>query len=59
MISRSIPATTLLVIGAFRFGSSTFADVTAVGWQDFRIGVSASLSGLDDSLDLLVLARRA
>ncbi|MDQ1739631.1 MAG: hypothetical protein QOE53_1283 [Pseudonocardiales bacterium] len=39
------------------------ADVAAVSWQDFRIGPDAlvgltELSALDDSLDLLVLARR-
>jgi SAM-dependent methyltransferase len=37
------------------------AEVAAVGWQDFRIGpdaIGAELSALDESLDLLVLARR-
>lgn len=36
------------------------ADVSEVGWQDFRIeaGFADDLSGLDECLDLLVLARR-
>ena len=35
-------------------------DVGGVGWQDFRVGPDAGndLSALDESLDLLVLARR-
>ena len=36
------------------------ADVAGISWQDFRIGPDSliDLSGLDESLDLLVLARR-
>jgi hypothetical protein len=36
------------------------ADVAGISWQDFRVGTDCpdDLSGLDESLDLLLLARR-
>jgi len=44
-----------------RWPAELAADVAAIGWRDFRIGPDAltDLAALDDSLDLLVLARRA